>query len=256
MKKENLFFINSFFNLKITIYEENKDFELYFEEHFEEIRQRFLQSFCIICIFVLIAFLNINSIVKILQKTVSDIKFFQVSPGEYFISTVETSFFFGLLIFSPIFFNQLILFLFPGLNEKEKIIIPFLTITSIILFFIGLIFSYFVLIPLTLNFFINYGKNTVEPLLSYNQYINFIGLMFFSTAILFQIPIVQIIVCFLNILSGQQMLQAWKYIVICSTIISAVFTPSADPITQLLLAAVLIFLYLGGAFVSIFLKSI
>jgi len=35
MKKENLFFINSFFNLKITIYEENKDFELYFEEHFE-----------------------------------------------------------------------------------------------------------------------------------------------------------------------------------------------------------------------------
>jgi len=52
------------------------------------------------------------------------------------------------------------------------------------------------------------------------------------------------------------MLEIWKYIVIGSTIISAIFTPSADPLTQILLAVVLIFLYVGGAFVSIFLKPI
>jgi sec-independent protein translocase protein TatC len=258
MKKENNFF-SSFFNIKKTIFEknhENNNFELFFEEHFEELRQRLIQSFCIICIFTLIAFLNINSIVKILQKPVSSIKFFQLSPGEYFISTIETSVFFGLLVCSPIFFNQLIFFLFPGLNEKEKIIVPFLTISSILLFFLGLVFSYFILIPVTLGFFITYGKDSIEPLLSYNQYISFIGVMFFGTGILFQIPIIQILMCLLNIVSGQKMLESWKYIIIGSTIISAIFTPSADPLTQVLLASVLVVLYLGGAFVSIFLKPI
>ena len=258
MKKKNNFFF-SFFNIKRTILEknqENNNFELFFEEHFEEIRQRLIQSFSIICIFTIIAFLNVNSIVKVLQKPVSTLKFFQLSPGEYFISTIETSLFVGLLICSPIFFNQLIFFLFPGLNEKEKIIVPFLTISSILLFFIGLTFSYFILIPITLGFFINYGKDSIEPLLSYNEYISFIGVMFFGTGVLFQIPIIQILICLLNLVSGQKMLEGWKYIIIVSTIISAIFTPSADPLTQLLLASVLVFLYLGGAFVSIFLKPI
>lgn len=256
--KKKVFFLG-FFNIKRTIFERNQgnnDFEVFFEEHFEEIRQRFLQSFLIVCFFTIISFLNVNFIVKILQKPVSGLKFFQFSPGEYFISTVETSLFFGLLICSPIFLNQLIFFLFPGLNEKEKIIVPFLTISSLLLFFTGLVFSYFVLIPITLGFFINYGKDSIEPLLSYNQYISFIGFMFFSTGILFQVPVIQVLICLLNIVSGQKMLESWKYIVIGSTIISAIFTPSADPLTQILLALVLIFLYLGGAFVSIFLKPI
>jgi len=258
MKQIKNFFL-SFFNIKITIFEKNQEitnFELFFEEHFEEIRQRGFQSFFIICFYVVLAFLNANLIVKVLQKPVSTLKFFQLSPGEYFISTVEVSLFFGLLISSPIFFNQLIFFLFAGLNKIEKKIVIFLTISSIGLFFIGLIFSYFILVPITLGFFINYNKNNIEPLLSFNQYISFIGVMFFSTGIVFQIPVIQVLLSLLNIVSGKKMLEIWKYIVIGSTIISAIFTPSADPLTQILLAVVLIFLYLGGAFVSIFLKPI
>jgi sec-independent protein translocase protein TatC len=246
---------NFLFNIKETIFEKNDDFELFFEEHSEEIRQRLFQSFVIIAIFTILSFINVNLIVKFLQKSIYNLKFFQLSPGDYFISTIQMSFFFGLLISSPIFLNQLIFFLFPGLSEKEKFIIPFLTISSIILFFISLIFSYFILIPITLGFFIKYGKKSIEPLLSYNQYINFIGVIFFSTGILFQIPIIQILISLLNILSGKKMLQNWKFVTITATIISAIFTPSADPLTQILLASVIIFLYLGGAFTSILLES-
>lgn len=259
MKKIKIFFLN-FFNLEKknvnNEFELYNDFELYFEEHLEEVRQRILQSFLIIFFSNLLIFLNVNFIVKILQKPISNLKFFQLSPGDYFISTIQTSLFSGLLICSPIFFNQLIFFLFPGLSKKEKLIVPFLTISSVVLFFLGLIFSYFVLLPITLGFFINYGKDNIEPLLSYNQYISFIGIMFFSVTILFQIPIIQIILSLLNIVSGQKMLQFWKYTFIASTIISAIFTPSADPLTQILLAGVLLFLYLGGAFASILFNSI
>jgi sec-independent protein translocase protein TatC len=247
---------NFFFNIKKTIFEKNNDFELFFEEHSEEIRQRLFQCFIIVSIIIILSFINVNLIVKFLQKPVSSVKFFQLSPGEYFISTIEISLFFGFLISSPIIINQLIFFLLPGLNKKEKLIIPFLIISSIILFFTSLIFSYFVLIPITLGFFINYGKDSIEPLLSYNQYISFIGIIFLGTGILFQIPIIQILMSLLNIMSGKTMLKNWKYIIISSTIISAIFTPSADPLTQILLAGILISLYLAGALISIFFKPI
>jgi len=250
---------SSFFNLKRTLFEKKEtsgNIELFFEEHFEEIRQRFFHSFFVICFVILLAFLNVNLIVEILEKPVSNIKFFQLSPGEYFISTLEISLYFGLLISSPLFFNQLIFFLFPGLNKKEKDIVLYLIISSITLFFMGLIFSYSVLIPATLGFFTSYGKDTIEPFLSFNQYISFIGVLFFGTGILFQVPIIQVLISLFNIVSGQKMLEFWRYIIIGSTIISAIFTPSADPLTQTLLAGVLILLYFIGAFASLFLKKI
>jgi sec-independent protein translocase protein TatC len=257
LKKNNK--ISNFFNIKKTIFEKQKDnynIELFFEEHFEEIRQRFFQSFFLICFFTVIVFFNVNIIVNLLETPVSSLKFFQLSPGEFFISTIEISLFFSLLISSPLFLNQLIFFLLPGLNDREKNVILYLTIGSVTLFFLGLLFSYFILIPTTLGFFINYGKDNIEPLLSFNQYISFIGVLFFSTGLLFQIPIIQILFCLLNIFSGRKMLKIWRYIVLGSTIISAIFTPSADPVTQILLAVVLIGLYFLGAFASIFLKPI
>ena len=67
-----------------------------------------------------------------------------------------------------------------GLNKNEKKIILPLLISSILLFGIGLIFSYYVLIPAALNFFISYSAEVVEPLWSIDQYFDFILLLLYS----------------------------------------------------------------------------
>lgn len=251
---ERKFFLTNFFNFKKINLEKNDniwEIELVFDEHFNEIRQRILQSFFFITINVIIAFLNASQIVNFLQRPISNLKFFQVSPSDFFICTIEISLFFGLLISSPIFINQLILFLFPSFNTKENNIFFSLSIFSYLLFFLGLNFSYFVLIPITLGFFINYSKNNIQPLLSFNEYINFIGVIFFSTAVIFQVPIVQVILGLLNIISGRKMLELIRFIIIGSTILSAIFTPSADPLAQIILAVVLTLLYISGCLLSI-----
>lgn len=253
MIEKKCFFTN-FFNFKKINLQKNEniwEIELIFDEHFNEIRQRILQSFFFITVNIIIAFLNANQIVNFLQKPISNLKFFQVSPSDFFISTIEISLFFGLLISSPIFINQLILFLFPSFNDEENNIFFSLSIFSYVLFFLGLNFSYFVLIPITLGFFINYSKNSIQPLLSFNEYINFIGVIFFTTSIIFQVPIVQVILSLLNIVSGKKMLELIKFVIISSTIISAIFTPSADPLAQIVLALVLILLYICGSLLSI-----
>lgn len=231
--------------------------ELFFDEHLEEIRQRCFQSLFVVFAIILVTFLDIKPIVKILELPVKDVRFFQAAPGEYFISTLKIAFYAGIVFSIPIFFSQLIFFLLPGLTTREKKLIIGLITSSFVFFSLGLIFSYFVLIPAALKFFINYSSDVVEPLLSFDQYFSFILVLFFSTGLIFQVPVVQVLLSFSKIITGEKMLQGWKYVVLFSTIIGAVITPSADPLTQLLLSGAVFFLYLLGSLISILLtKSI
>ena len=107
--------------------------------------------------FTCFAFVEVKSLVKILELPINDVKFFQISPGEYFISTIKISFYTGLLLSSPLGISQLILFLLPGLTKKEtKVILPLL-VSSLALFILGLLFSYYKLITAAQNFNLNYS---------------------------------------------------------------------------------------------------
>ena len=229
--------------------------ELPFSEHIEELRQRLFILFWIILLLTSIAFLEVKIIVKILEFPITNVKFFQLSPGEYFISTLKISFYTGLLFTSPFGIGQLILFLLPGLTKKEtKIILPLL-LSSLILFGLGLAFSYYTLVPAALNFFLTYSEEVLEPFWSFDQYFEFILVLFYSTGIAFQIPIIQILIGLLNIVSVKQMLNAWRYVVLVATILGAILTPSTDPLTQLLLSIAILLLYFAGLGILFLIKN-
>jgi sec-independent protein translocase protein TatC len=229
--------------------------ELPFSEHIEELRQRIFILFGIILLLTCVAFFEVKILVKILEYPVNNVKFFQLSPGEYFISTIKISFYTGLLFASPFVISQIILFLLPGLTKKEtKIILPLL-LSSLILFGLGLAFSYYTLVPAALNFFLNYSEEVLEPFWSFDQYFEFILVLFYSTGLAFQIPIIQILIGLLNIVSAQQMLGAWRYIILASTILGAILTPSTDPLTQLLLSMAILLLYLSGIGILFLIKN-
>jgi sec-independent protein translocase protein TatC len=241
----NFNFIN---NTSVTL-------ELPFSEHIEELRQRTFLLFGVIIGLTCIAFIEVKDLVKILELPIQNVKFFQISPGEYFISTIKIAFYTGLLFSSPFVIGQLILFLLPGLTKKEtKIILPLL-LSSLMLFGLGLSFSYYTLIPAALNFFLNYSEEVIEPLWSFDQYFEFILVLFYSTGLAFQIPIIQILLGLLNLISPKQMLEAWRYVVLISTIFGAILTPSTDPLTQLLLSFAILLLYFSGLGILFLIKN-
>ena len=229
--------------------------ELPFSEHIEELRQRIFLVFGIVLLLTFFAFIEVKSLVKILELPIDNVKFFQSSPGEYFISTIKISFYTGLLFSSPFLIGQLILFLLPGLTKKEtKIILPLL-LSSLVLFGLGLAFSYYTLIPAALTFFLNYSEEVLEPFWSFDQYFEFILVLFYSTGLAFQIPIIQILIGLLNIVSPKQMLGAWRYVILVSTILGAILTPSTDPLTQLLLSLAILLLYFSGLGILFLIKK-
>jgi len=189
----------------------------------------------------------VREIVKVFQAPAIGVKFLQFAPGEYFFASFKIAAFSGLLISSPIVFYQILLYLIPGLTKSERNIILPVSFGSGVLFFAGLAFSYFLLVPAALKFFISYGSEVVEPFWSFDQYFDFIAVLLFATGLAFQVPAVQVVLGLLGIVSGQQMLSYWKYVVVICTVLAAIITPSTDPVTQILMSSALLTLYLGGS---------
>jgi sec-independent protein translocase protein TatC len=231
---------------------DSETLELPVSEHIDEIRQRTFHALGFLIVSVCVIFLNITHIVQILEAPVQGIKFIQLSPGEYFLSTVKIAFYGGFLFTIPFLISQIIFYILPGLTKSEKDIIVPILLTSVILFGGGLIFAYYVLIPAALNFFIGYSTDVIEPIWSFDQYFDFILFVFYSTGLAFQVPIFQIVLGLTGIITGKKMLELWRYVVLASTVVSAVLTPSTDPITQICLAGAILFLYLTGASILIF----
>jgi len=231
------------------------DDEMALSEHIEEFSQRLLFSISVLTTSIIGCFADIKPIVKLFQAPAIGIKFLQFAPGEYFFASIKIAAFSGLLISSPIILYQIFLYVLPGMTKKERDILLPMTIGSGILFAVGLCFSYFFLVPAALKFFIAYGSEIVEPFWSFDQYFDFVAVLIFTTGLAFQVPIIQIILGLLGIISGKKMLSAWKYVVVIATTLAAIITPSTDPVTQLLMTGALLTLYLGGSGLVILLKK-
>ena len=180
--------------------------EMALSEHIEEFSQRIV--FCILNLILstLLCFSNVKDIVKVFQAPAIGVKFLQFAPGEYFFASFKIALFSGILISSPIILYQLLLYLIPGLTKNERNIILPVSLGSGVLFFCGLLFSYFFLVPAALNFFISYGSEVVEPFWSFDQYFDFIAVLMFATGLSFQVPAIQVVLGLLGIVSGKTML--------------------------------------------------
>ncbi|MCM1983863.1 twin-arginine translocase subunit TatC [Lyngbya confervoides] len=222
------------------------DVEMSLFDHLEELRLRIFYSLGAILLGIGICFWKVNWIVNVLEQPAHGAKFLQLAPGEYFFVSLKVAGYSGALLASPFVLYQIIRFVLPGLTRRERRFLGPIVLGSTLLFWVGLWFAYVALIPAALNFFITYGGDVVEQLWSIDRYFEFVLLLLFSTGIAFQIPVIQILLGLLGLVSGGQMLAAWRTVVLAAVILGAVLTPSTDPLTQSLLGGAVIALYLGG----------
>ncbi|WP_324616324.1 twin-arginine translocase subunit TatC [Lusitaniella coriacea] len=222
------------------------DVEMSIFDHFEELRRRIFYALIAVVLGVILCFCFVRPIVQLLEIPAQGVKFLQLAPGEFFFVSIKVAGYSGLLIASPFILYQIIQFVLPGLTRQERRLLAPVVLGSSVLFFLGLGFSYIALVPAALNFFINYGADVVEQAWSIDRYFEFILLLMFCTGIAFQIPIIQLLLGLLGIVSSEQMLSGWRVVVLGAAILGAVLTPSTDPITQSLLAGAVLFLYFGG----------
>eukprot|EP00193_Tetraselmis_chui_P020244 CAMPEP_0177793958 /NCGR_PEP_ID=MMETSP0491_2-20121128/25373_1 /TAXON_ID=63592 /ORGANISM="Tetraselmis chuii, Strain PLY429" /LENGTH=297 /DNA_ID=CAMNT_0019316549 /DNA_START=44 /DNA_END=934 /DNA_ORIENTATION=+ len=161
------------------------------------------------------------------------VRFLQLSPGEFFFTSLKVSGYTGILVAAPTVLYEIIAYVVPGLTRDEKKFLAPVVFGSSILFYTGILFAYEILTPAALNFFVNYADGAVESLWSIDQYFEFVLVLMLGQ---------------LRLVSSRQMINLWRYVVVGAVVAAAVLTPSTDPFTQMLLAGPLIGLYMGGAF--------
>lgn len=222
------------------------DVEMSLFDHLEELRQRFFYALIAVAIAVVGCFVFVKPIVQFLEIPAGDVKFLQLAPGEYFFVSLKVAGYSGIILATPAILYQIIQFVLPGLTLRERRLVLPVVVGSSVLFLTGLLFAQMVLIPAALNFFITYGAEVVEQAWSIDRYFEFVLLLMFSTGLAFQVPVIQVLLSVLGLVSSQQMLAGWRYVVMGGVLLGAILTPSTDPVTQSLLAGAVLGLYFGG----------
>jgi len=116
-----------------------------------------------------------------------------------------------------------------------------------LLFFLGMAFSYYVIFPLALRFFLGFQTDTLQPLFTISRYISFVVSFLISAGVVFQVPVVFWFMGKIGLLSAHFLRKQRKFAVLVMAIISAVITPP-DIFSQLLMLAPLLVLYEMGVF--------
>lgn len=210
-------------------------------EHLEEVRKRIIS---ILLFFVIFFFLGVYLAPKIITSLKSiHPNLIVIHPLEIVYVYFNIGLFIALFITTPFILFQLFMFIKPGLTRNEKKFISALLFLGFGLFCLGCLFGYFVLLQLMLWIFNKLTIATgVVSIWSLERYVSFVFATVFLMGLLFEFPIIIILLKKLGFLDYQTVKKSRKYIIIGAFVIAAIITPP-DPLTQIIVAIPVIILY-------------
>jgi sec-independent protein translocase protein TatC len=143
----------------------------------------------------------------------------------------------------PFLIYQFIMFVSPALTRLEKKYIYMVVPWVAVMFFGGVAFGYFVLIPSALKFLLTFGNDIASPQIKISSYISLISQLLVAIGLVFELPVVTTFLARIGVISSQWLANKRKWAIVLSFIIAAIITPTPDPINQIIVAVPLIVLY-------------
>ena len=227
-----------------------------FTSHFIELRSRLIKSILFILIIFIASYTFAEQIYSFLVEPYANaVKDDQISRRliftalhETFITYLKVAFFAAIFIGSPVLLIQIYKFIAPGLYKNEKTaLLPYLICTPI-LFLLGGLLVYYLVMPLAINFFLSFetvGSSSSLPIqleAKVNEYLSLIMRLIFAFGISFQLPILLNLLARIGFVNSDYLKKTRRYIIVIIFAVAAILTPP-DPITQVGLAIPLLLLY-------------
>jgi sec-independent protein translocase protein TatC len=172
------------------------------------------------------------------------IKLINTNLSGQFMTHMYVSAISGLIAGSPYLIWELWRFIKPALYEKERKQTRGAVLVITLLFWTGILFSYYVIVPLMVNFLGTYQVSAnVENLINLNSYISSVTSMVFSVGVVFELPVIVYVLAKVGLITGSFMKKNRKYAIVIILIVAAIITPSTDMFSQLLVSLPLYILY-------------
>ncbi len=230
-----------------TIQKSDQDRLLTLRDHIQELRNRFLVIILVIIGASLIGYVYYDTVVRLLLAPLAGQKLMYLTPGGGFDFIFKVSLYTGFAAAIPVVVYQLYRYLSPLYNYYSRRFTEIILALSCLLWLGGGIFGYLVALPAALHFLTGFGGEYVVANLTASSYLNFVAAYLLGLAILFQMPIVLMLIN--NIrgpLSLRTLLRTEPYVVLGVFVLAAVITPTPDVVNQAIVAAPVLVMYQLG----------
>ncbi len=221
-----------------------------FLEHLDELRKRLVISVASVGVGCVIAFAFVRQIYDFVMGPLNALlptkesRFIYTEATEAFLLYMKMALIVGVMIAMPVILWQVWLFVAPGLYQKEKkLAIPFIVLSTVG-FVGGAAFSHYVLFPWMWQFFGSFATDELTFMPKIDPVFSLYMKMLIGMGLVFQMPALVYPLARMGVVTARFLARHFKYAVLIIFIASAVITPSGDPMTQTLLAAPMIGLYL------------
>lgn len=176
-----------------------------------------------------------------------NVKLIQVTPQGAFLTQIYVAGVIGIFLAVPITIRELAAFVGPSLYQHEKAIIKKITVPAVGLFAIGCLFSYFVVIPYTLNFLYKYGESIgVSTFFNVSEFTPFVLQLLIAFGFSYQFPLIMWAITLYNMVEPKFWRNNLRYMIIILVIFGAIITPDGSGITMWFVAGPMLLLYLVG----------
>ena len=230
------------------------DQEQPFISHLLELRTRLLRMIIgILAVFAVFLPFS-NQIYEVLAKPVlANIpgQMIATTPISPFLTPLKLSLVLALFVAMPWILYQLWAFVAPGLYRHEKRLVMPLIVSSTALFYLGMAFAYFVILPIFFAFIVATAPEGVAVMTDINSYLDFILALFFAFGVAFEVPIATILLTLTGVTTPDALAAKRPYIIVGAFVIGMLLTPP-DVISQTLLAVPMWVLFEGGVLLSRF----
>jgi len=208
--------------------------------HLQELRSRIIKSLIVILVCFLGLIYFSNDIYLLLSRPLmsflpSDSSMIATEVASPFLTPLKLTFYASLLISMPFLLNQIWRFIAPGMYENEKSLSFLLMLSSLLLFYLGILFTYFLVLPLVFSFFTGSAPDGILIMTDISRYLDFVLSMMFAFSFAFEIPIFIFLLIWSGISSSESLRSKRPYVIIGCFTVGMLITPP-DVISQSLLA--------------------
>jgi sec-independent protein translocase protein TatC len=219
-------------------------------QHLEELRKRLLICVLSVGLAFIICYVFSGKLFEILMKPWiaampegHSAKLIYTAPHEAFFTYMKVAFIAGVIVSFPIILWQIWLFIAPGLYQNEKKYMLPVIFFSGFCFLLGATFGYFVVFPAGFKFFASFASDYIQPMMKTSEYLSFSNKILLAFGLAFELPVFAFFLAKLGILSSDYLRRKRKPAIVLIFVAAAVFAPSPDVLSQLLMAGPLMVLY-------------
>ena len=241
--------------------EESGAKELPLVSHLMELRDRILRSVAVVFVVFLCMIAWANNIYEFVSAPLTGVldadlgeRIISTRPLDPFLAPFKLTFMLALFICIPYVLHQAWAFISPGLYRNEiRVTFPII-VSSVLLFYLGVAFSYYVVLGFLFEFFTNIAPDNVTVMTDMSAYLDFVMGMFLAFGLVFEIPVATVLLVISGVATPVKLAEKRPYVIIGCFLVATFLTPP-DPFSQSMLAIPMCLLYEAGIIASRFVKA-